>query len=218
MDPVLPAAERGRKGAGADKMVACPVAMIAVILPVPVAACALRGRAQHACLGALARQAVLQSSRQSALALEELNQTADGAPVPWRGVHWSLSHKPDRVAGIAAPVPVGIDLEILRPVAAGMYAKIGTDAEWTLLEEEGPDVFFRLWTAKEAVLKAAGEGLRGLGACRLAAVDGDCLGLIHRESAWTVRQCRRGDSRVAVAAGVDFRVDWRFAADGISAF
>ncbi len=191
--------------------------MIAVVLPVPAADSGLSGRDRHARLGALARSAVSQSARLSGLPLEEMAQTAGGAPIPWQGTCWSLSHKPDRVAGIAAVAPVGIDLEIVRPVAAGMYSRTGTQAEWALLGDGGPEAFFRLWTAKEAVLKAAGEGLRGLGACRLQRACGPCLELVHRQRAWTVRQRRHGDHLVAVAARGDFRVHWCFAPDGTSA-
>ena len=63
--------------------------------------------------------------------------------------------------------PVGIDLEVVRDIAwEPMLAMISEAEEAGLIRQavsaaRGPTPFFRCWTAKEAILKAAGTGMRG---------------------------------------------------------
>jgi phosphopantetheine--protein transferase-like protein len=65
--------------------------------------------------------------------------------------------------------PVGIDVERIRPVenAKGLmqrYFSPSEYAQWQKSTAEGrADVFFRLWTSKEAVLKAVGHSLAAIG-------------------------------------------------------
>ena len=179
-----------------------------VVLAVPAAMADRCGRDRHRQLQTLARQAVHRAAERAGHLLERLDQDENGAPRPWNGIFWSLSHKSAYVAGVTAAAPVGIDLEALRPVAAGMYAKAGQAAEWDLLGGRTPAGFFRLWTAKEAVLKAVGAGLRELGRCGLVQVHADELVMAHAGRRWTVRQRFFGGHLVAVTATIDFTVDW----------
>lgn len=84
----------------------------------------------------------------------------DGPP------HFNISHSGDTALIAVADVPVGVDVEILRPLAAmdEMAAMAFTDAEREALiilpEATRLPVFFRLWTRKEAVTKAHGAGFR----------------------------------------------------------
>ncbi len=144
-----------------------------VLLAVPAAQWGLVGREKVAYLSAHARQALAMSAQKAGLALGELAKDTAGAPLPSNGVFWSLAHKSDYVAAIAADIPVGIDLEKIADVSAGMYRKIATGAEWHLSTEERRHLFFRYWTAKEAVLKVAGTGIRELSHCRVTAVVDD---------------------------------------------
>ncbi len=169
-----------------------------------------RGRAPL--LGRFAREAVLASARRSGLdffSSENLKKSDRGVPLPVRGWHWSLSHKTEFVAGVAAPFPVGIDLEIPGPRHPGLFDKVGTPAEWNLLGGRDWSRFFRLWTAKEAVLKALGVGLVGLGDCRLAAVDGKRLALRAGGRRWTVETAASEACVAAVTLG-DGTVSWEF--------
>jgi 4'-phosphopantetheinyl transferase len=87
-------------------------------------------------------------------------------PGPGHGeLHFSLTHSGDWAWLALAPLPVGIDLEQIRPGLDGraLAAECCTAAEaaWLLgaPEGEGPGRLHRLWVRKEAVLKAAGLGL-----------------------------------------------------------
>jgi 4'-phosphopantetheinyl transferase len=142
-----------------------------VVLAVPSAALSLRGRAQVAFLSRYAREALERSAQASGLTLGRLRKDAQGAPLPAAGNYWSVTHKPRYVGGVAAPLPIGIDIEKIRPCAEALFRKTADSREWGLGAGDREVLFFRYWTAKEAVLKAAGTGLRGLGGCRIRTVD-----------------------------------------------
>ena len=182
--------------------------LFAVILPVPADAVNRYGRGRHPQLQALARLAVHQAARRTGHPIECLDQEEGGRPRPWSGIHWSLSHKTRYVAGITAPEPVGIDLEWVRPMAEGMYARVGRPDDWNLLGEQTPFSFFRLWTAKEAVLKAVGTGLRDLDRCILVQAEADLLVMAHVTTRWQVRHQAFDDHLAAVAAAGEYRVVW----------
>ena len=80
--------------------------------------------------------------------------------------HFSLSHSGEWGVCALAESPVGIDVERQRAVQAERLAEryfSPQEATWlkTLTESERQQAFFRLWTAKESVLKAQGVGLSG---------------------------------------------------------
>ena len=180
-----------------------------VVLKVPAAAEALSRPDRVRFLSDLARAALRRSARLSGLFLGDLEKDPHGAPIPTGGVFWSLAHKPRYVAGVASRRPVGIDIEMIKPVRDGMYGKVADGAEWSLGGADRLTLFFRFWTAKEAVLKTGGRGLADLSACRIVAVlDEDRLSVAYRGRVRTVRQ-RRFDDHMAAVAGGDAGVDWR---------
>lgn len=78
--------------------------------------------------------------------------------------HISLSHAETGIAVIVAEQPCGIDIEVSRRVAMEKIAARYFSAEenaalLATAEADRPDFFFRLWTLKEASVKALGEGL-----------------------------------------------------------
>ncbi len=80
--------------------------------------------------------------------------------------HFSLSHSGGwALLALAQGQPVGVDLEWPRPrrrllaMAQRFFTAAEADALHSLAEEERLRAFYSLWTAKEAVLKAAGVGI-----------------------------------------------------------
>ena len=122
-------------------------------------------------LSRLARAAARMSARRAGGVLGRLAKDGDGVPLPANGWHWSVAHKPGYVAGVAGPGSLGIDIEPVTPRNCNLFSKIATPEEWRLGHEEEWHLFYRFWTAKEAVLKAVGMGLKGLSRCRVVAIE-----------------------------------------------
>jgi 4'-phosphopantetheinyl transferase len=159
-----------------------------VVLSVPAAVQKLPARPKVAILSRLARVAVRWSARLSDVRPPAFEKDDQGAPQASAGVYWSLTHKPEYVAGVVATRPVGIDIEHIRPPAEGLYPRIATPAEWQLAPPTGRTLlFYRIWTAKEAVLKAERLGLRGLSRCRITAIpDNEKMQLDFDRRSWTL--------------------------------
>jgi 4'-phosphopantetheinyl transferase len=167
-------------------------------------------RRQVAELSRLARLAALISARSSGLHLsEQWPKDPDGAPLPDRGVFWSLTHKPCYVAGVVGTEPVGIDLERIQArKTAALFKKVAFEREWNLAPARDWHQFYRFWTAKEAVLKAAGIGIKGLSACRSIAVgDGRHMTLEYQDRQWQVEHLFF-DGHVASLARQNNAVNW----------
>ena len=79
-------------------------------------------------------------------------------------VHFSVSHSGDWAVCALDGEPVGIDVERVRDKCfAALAARYFTSEEhaWLVSQADEKRAFFRLWTAKESVLKARGTGLSG---------------------------------------------------------
>ena len=158
-----------------------------VILPVSDADQRLNGRDKVKALSRLARSALMKSCEKSGLHLDAFPKNEKGVPLPVGGVHWSLTHKSDMVGGVASLLPVGMDLETIRPVNGALLTKVADDDEWQLVDGDRQRAFFRFWTAKEAVLKAVGKGMVGLSRCRVVAiVDDTRMTLTYDGTRWPV--------------------------------
>lgn len=101
-----------------------------------------------------------------------------GRPVPTAsGWHWSISHDATFVAAVVSRRgPLGIDLERIALRRRLLVERVADEAERQALgetEDTPLDAlgFARLWTSKEAVLKAEQIGLPGLKDCRLVLAD-----------------------------------------------
>lgn len=179
-----------------------------VLCRVPASEQKLTGREKVAFLSEFARKALCVSASKSGVVLEQMNKSSDGAPLPYRGIHWSIGHKSTCVAGVVAPAPVGIDIERIRPVDLALYDKIASLDEWRLGGEKDDDLFFRYWTAKETVLKASGSGLKALSSCCIDQVVDDChLWLFHGNRKWLVEQFRL-EGHLASVIKNDWQVHW----------
>lgn len=179
-----------------------------MILAVPDAILGWKGRRQVQALSRLARVAARQSARRSGGTLDGFKKDRDGVPLPSNGWHWSVAHKTEYVAGVVGGGPLGIDIEPVRRRSPGLMAKIAGPQEWQLGHEDEWRLFYRFWTAKEAVLKAVGMGLKGLPDCRVVRIDSDFrLTLAYRGKNWTVRQSLRYGHLAAVASS-GLPVEW----------
>lgn len=124
------------------------------------------------------------------------------------GLEFNLSHSGDRVAISVARSGVGVDLEEVKvqPIDVGLVSECFTESEQHWLERCTDDPyrgFFRLWTLKEAVLKADGRGL-GAG-CHQAALhmssEGDSATVVLGNVTWRAYELQAGsDFCLAVAA------------------
>lgn len=112
----------------------------------------------------------LVAARYSGLAPEgfRLRSDAQGKPsfVPQEDLHFNLSHSGDIVMAAFSSDPIGLDIEccgrskdfqaiacrFFLPEEADFVSQAGADCE---------EVFLRIWTAKEAIVKLTGEGLAG---------------------------------------------------------
>jgi len=159
-----------------------------VILTVPEKDRQLSGRQRVLNLSRLARCAIEVSAQKRLTPLGELLKNENGAPLPWDGNYWSISHKPEYVGGVVAPEKIGIDIEKIKSCSPSLFRKTALESEWNLIDTaDSFHGFFRCWTAKEAVIKAAGTGIKDLLNCRITQVLGDhhlVIGFQNRE--WVV--------------------------------
>ncbi len=115
--------------------------------------------------------ALLLGEERSRLRVE---REAGGRPWVARGnerLAVSVSHSYDAAGEIVAVAAspgglVGIDIEPLRPVPVLGLARRwfrADEVDWLVAQDNQAEAFLLLWTAKEAVGKALGTGLRGAG-------------------------------------------------------
>lgn len=187
-----------------------PPTLRPVILPVPAHVRRWPARQRVVFLSRHAREALRISAARSGIELGELNKNAEGTPLPSRGYHWSLTHKPAYVAAVASAGPVGIDLEQIRTVHEGLYRRVAGEDEWALVSagDRRRRMFFRFWTAKEAVMKAAGTGIKDLSRIKIGGIQGD-TGMVcnFRGASWRVYQ-HFFDNHVAALAATKVKVEW----------
>jgi len=181
-----------------------------VILSVDKADRFLKGRLMVQALSFRARQALYRSAKKSGVVLAGLPKDQNRAPLPLNGVFWSISHKPTYVAGVVANTQIGIDLEKIRPCSNALIQKVAGKKEWDLAggNPDKNDIFFRFWTAKEAVLKAEGIGLLGLSRCKiisLPAINQVCID--YNDKIWLVEQFRFNNHLASVLKN-NFQVNW----------
>ncbi len=91
----------------------------------------------------------------------ELRRNSHGA-----AIHFDLSHSGDvALFAVTRDRPIGVDVEYIRPVphcqrlALEFFSQSEADNLFALPKERQSARFFNLWTRKEALLKAIGNGL-----------------------------------------------------------
>ncbi|MBC2714417.1 MAG: 4'-phosphopantetheinyl transferase superfamily protein [Desulfobacteraceae bacterium] len=179
-----------------------------VVLKVPIEKQALTGRDSVRFLRRYARQAVIASAQKTGFDLSILAKDRNGGPIPSNGVYWSLSHKPEYVVGVTASNQIGIDIEPIRPVGPALVNKILDNNEQQLSGTVSDEMFFRCWTAKEAVLKAVGVGLKGLSQCKIhRIIDKRALAVSYRQKHWIIEHAYY-DNHVVSVVQKDQTVQW----------
>jgi 4'-phosphopantetheinyl transferase len=132
----------------------------------------------------------------------------EGIPQSVDGYHWSITHKPEYVGAVVAPQKVGIDIEKFRTFSKGLFKKTATTSEWHLTEEDPGNLFFRYWTAKEAILKASGTGVKDLLRCTIIKIVSDTkLIATYMDQEWMIDQFFF-DGHIASVVENSCKVNW----------
>ncbi len=86
-------------------------------------------------------------------------QNAYGKPYFEQGPHFNISHSGDYVVLATSTHSIGIDVEIIKSFNIGVAKKCFTPNELAWLEKQNTkQAFFKIWTAKESIMKATGLG------------------------------------------------------------
>lgn len=160
-----------------------------VVLPTTENVKALSGTQKVALLSKCARQALKLSADKAGVILGELAKDKDDVPLPSGGYYWSISHKPKYVAAVISDSRVGIDIEEIKPRNGSIFNYVASEEEWKLCGGKSWEALYRCWTAKEAVVKAAGTGLAGLKSCQVHSVpDETHIFLYYQDRSHEVEQ------------------------------
>lgn len=109
------------------------------------------------------------------------------------GLHFNISHSGSEVAIAFSTNPVGFDMEVLDRkrdclAIAGRFFTAEESREVELAGDSANELFVKLWTAKESMLKLSGEGL---------------VGGLDRAISLSDQEGRLADQRIHLA-----RLDW----------
>ena len=185
-----------------------PPIIYPVILAVPDKERQLKGREKVSFLSKHARKALEISAKKSRIQLSCLKKNENGAPLPFNGHYWSLTHKSKYVAAVIASAPMGIDIEKIRSCSKALFRKTARDSEWKLSNTDPFILFYRYWTSKESVLKASGTGIRDLSKCRIIRIiDDNHLVIDYRHQEWLIEHFYF-DEHIASIVKNDFHVEW----------
>ncbi len=184
-----------------------------VILPVPDKQRRLTGRDKVLYLSRHARRALKISAQKSDVFLGDLLKDENGAPLPFDGNYWSIAHKSEYVGGVVSSTRIGIDVEKIRPCSESLFRKTACNREWGLADIDPFKLFFRYWTSKEAVLKAAGTGLKDLSKCSIVClIDNNNLIINYQNKKWFVEHLFF-DGHIASAVKNSFNIKWTLCGD-----
>ena len=155
-----------------------------------------------------ARLALQHCARRCRAPANGWEKDADGVPLPQEGFYWSVSHKGQWATAVIADGPVGIDIEHIVPRRRKLHVALADRTEWTIMGDRSWDAFFRLWTAKEASLKASGTGIGEFSACRLVEVcDERHLTLQYEGRPWRIEHFYHAGHVAAVTCDIG-PVNW----------
>jgi len=179
-----------------------------IVLPTTENVEALSGRQKVALLSRCARQALKLSADKAGVILGELAKDKDDVPLPSGGYYWSVSHKPKYVAAVISNSRIGIDIEEIKPRSSSIFNYVASEEEWKLCGGKSWEALCRCWTAKEAVVKAAGTGLAGLRSCQVCSVpDETHISLYYQDCLHQVEQLHYNGHIISVLKDNN-EVDW----------
>ena len=181
-----------------------------VIHPVPGQVQAFKPKDRVIFLSRHARRALTRSADKSGIHTGSLLKDESGMPLPFDDTFWSITHKTQYVAGVVAPMPIGIDIEKIHEVSRGLFRKTAVAREWALADRKEASLltFFRFWTSKEAVLKAAGIGIKGLLKCQVCRILDDRHLCIHYEGQDWLIEHFFFNRHIASIVRNNFQIDW----------
>lgn len=119
------------------------------------------------------------------------------------GLHFNISHSGSEVAIAFSASPVGFDMEVLKRkrdclAIAERFFTAEESREVKMAGDSANELFVRLWTAKEAMLKLSGEGL---------------VGGLDRAISLSEQEGRLADQRIHLA-----RLDWEGVVGCVASF
>ncbi|MCU0580221.1 MAG: 4'-phosphopantetheinyl transferase superfamily protein [Desulfobacterota bacterium] len=157
---------------------------------------------QAVLLGQLLLLEGLQEAGGRPVRLDKLRRDDYGRPYLDGAIDFNISHSAGgAVCVLTAQGRVGIDLERFKPTDLPDFQAWFTRKEWTAVTAANEPLreFYRLWTAKESVLKADGRGL-SLSPLDVA-LNGETATLDGRR--WFIREIKMGDDYLChVAANI----------------
>ncbi len=80
---------------------------------------------------------------------------------PDSAVNFNISHSGDYAAAAVCSVPVGVDIQVYRPIKEGLVRKLcrGSELDYIAASGDTQRTFINLWSLKESYIKAIGMGM-----------------------------------------------------------
>jgi 4'-phosphopantetheinyl transferase len=95
-------------------------------------------------------------------AIDMIKQSPEGRPNIVQNFDFNISHSDQyAVCAFSKKYSLGIDIEKIKPISLEFLRSFFNQDEWAEMQENenSQEQFYRLWTKKEAVVKADGRGL-----------------------------------------------------------
>ncbi len=163
-------------------------------------------------LSRLARESARKSSIKSKLDIDSFKKNRSGTPKPLNGIYWSVTHKLDFVAGVVSKKKIGIDIEFKKSVediSDTLYKRIINSDEHLLFKDDDKAAsFFRAFTAKEAVLKNSGDGIKGVSKTKIKTVIDEKNLIVEYLNRKYLVESFYFDRYLAAVTKNGFRIQW----------
>ncbi len=172
----------------------------------------LKGKAKVTALSRFARKSAGTSALKSKLDIRVFEKDNSGVPKPLNNIYWSVSHKLDFVAGVVSQKKVGIDVECIKnigDISNALFKRIvDADEQLALTAYDKPIAFFRAFTAKEAVLKQTGDGIKGLSKTKIKTIiDENNLIVQYLNKKYLIEHFYF-DNYIAAVTKDQFKIQW----------